>query len=177
MKISTFQFGSEEICVCIKNQEVWFMAAAVTKILGYRNCSQTLTDNVNPKYLCEIDLGRRGSKPKFISESGFYQLILRSNLPIAQRFQSWVLEQVLPSIRHSGHYQGEMPLGELGQIFDNLPKLIQEPPNTAFKLGQLIKLGNGREAKILMLLANHAAIRYLDREYEHDIIRLAEVSA
>ena len=36
MKFSTFKFGSEEVCVCIKNQEVWFMAAAVTKILGYR---------------------------------------------------------------------------------------------------------------------------------------------
>ncbi|MDF0554895.1 BRO family protein [Kamptonema sp. UHCC 0994] len=176
---STFKFGSEEVCVCIKNQEVWFAAAAVTKILGYRNPSQTLSDNVSPKYICEIDLRRRGSKPKFISEPGLYQLIMRSQLPAAQHFQEWVLEEVLPSIRRNGRYQGEMPLGELGQLFDNLPALIQQPPNPAFKLGQIIKLSqNGdREAKILMLLANHAAIRYLDRECEHDIIKLAEVVA
>jgi prophage antirepressor-like protein len=37
-------------------------------------------------------------------EPGLYSLIVRSNSPIAVRFQRWVFEDVLPSIRQTGSY-------------------------------------------------------------------------
>ena len=39
-----------------------------------------------------------------IPESDVYRLVMRSNLPDAERFQDWVMEEVLPSIRKHGAY-------------------------------------------------------------------------
>lgn len=40
----------------------------------------------------------------FISESGLYKLIMRSDKPEAKAFQDWVTKEVLPSIRKHGGY-------------------------------------------------------------------------
>ena len=39
-----------------------------------------------------------------VNEAGLYKLILRSNKPVAEKFQDWVCETVLPSIRKNGEY-------------------------------------------------------------------------
>ena len=36
---------------------------------------------------------------RIINEAGLYKLIMRSNKPIAQKFQEAVCEDILPSIR------------------------------------------------------------------------------
>ena len=46
----------------------------------------------------------REQKPILINESGLYSLILRSQLPKAQKFKRWVTAEVLPSIRRHGMY-------------------------------------------------------------------------
>lgn len=40
----------------------------------------------------------------FIPEGDVYRLIVHSRLPSAQRFEKWVFEEVLPSIRQAGGY-------------------------------------------------------------------------
>jgi anti-repressor protein len=40
----------------------------------------------------------------FIPESDIYRLIIKSKLPSAERFEMWVMEEVLPSIRRTGGY-------------------------------------------------------------------------
>lgn len=40
----------------------------------------------------------------FIPEGDVYRLIVHSRLPSAQRFEKWVFEEVLPSIRQTGGY-------------------------------------------------------------------------
>jgi prophage antirepressor-like protein len=41
---------------------------------------------------------------KYISESDVYRLITHSKLPSAEKFENWVFEEVLPSIRKTGGY-------------------------------------------------------------------------
>lgn len=43
----------------------------------------------------------------FIPESDLYRLIMRSQLPNAEKFSDWVCEEVLPSIRQTGSYSIE----------------------------------------------------------------------
>ena len=45
----------------------------------------------------------------FITESGLYSLILRSNKPNAKPFRKWVTSEVLPSIRKTGSYTMALP--------------------------------------------------------------------
>ena len=40
----------------------------------------------------------------FITESGLYALILRSNKPMAKKFRRWVTGEVLPALRKYGVY-------------------------------------------------------------------------
>lgn len=40
----------------------------------------------------------------FINEGGLYYMAMRSKTPIAQRFQVWICNDVLPSIRKKGYY-------------------------------------------------------------------------
>lgn len=41
----------------------------------------------------------------FLTESGVYKLIFKSRKPEAEKFQDWVVEEVLPSIRKTGGYK------------------------------------------------------------------------
>lgn len=40
----------------------------------------------------------------FLTESGVYKLIFKSNKPNAEKFQDWVTDEVLPTIRKTGGY-------------------------------------------------------------------------
>lgn len=40
----------------------------------------------------------------FIPEGDVYRLITHSRLPSAQKFEEWVFDEVLPSIRRDGYY-------------------------------------------------------------------------
>ena len=40
----------------------------------------------------------------FITEPQFYRLAIKANNETAERFQAWVTEEVLPSIRKTGSY-------------------------------------------------------------------------
>ncbi|HLO50323.1 MAG TPA: BRO family protein [Kamptonema sp.] len=116
INLSVFEFDSESIEITVVNNEPWFNGAQTAKALGYTNPAEALRDNVSGKYSQQLDLGRRGKQPLFINEFGLYQLIMRSNLPKAERFQEWVFEEVLPSIRKTGTYSVNPPAPALTQI-------------------------------------------------------------
>ena len=56
---------------------------------------------VTNRYLLETPGGTQ--QVRFINESGLYRLITHSKLPEAEKFERWVFEEVLPSIRKHGH--------------------------------------------------------------------------
>lgn len=119
--ISVFEFESNELEIVVVDGNFWFNASQVAKALGYANPSKALQDNVSAKYNQQLDLGRRGKSPNFISEPGLYQLIMRSNLPAAEKFQDWVFEEVLPAIRKTGTYstlKSTPQVQEIGSAID-----------------------------------------------------------
>lgn len=46
--------------------------------------------------------------PAFIDEGNLYRLIIKSKKPEAEAFESWVCDEVLPSIRKTGSYAVDM---------------------------------------------------------------------
>ena len=55
----------------------------------------------------------------FISEGDVYRLIAHSKLPSAERFESWIFDEVLPTIHKTGSYIAA------GSEKDNELKLLQ----------------------------------------------------
>ena len=92
----------EEIRTVVANNEPMFCLADVCKALEISNPSkvaQRLDDDERTK----LELGRAG-ETNFITESGLYAVILRSDKPNAKKFRKWVTSEVLPSIRKNGGY-------------------------------------------------------------------------
>lgn len=124
---SNAEFGS--IRVVLKGSEPWFVANDVASALGYAVPKKAVIDHC--KY-AEIFKGTDSvpltDSPRGISiipESDVYRLIMRSNLPSAERFQDWVVEEVLPSIRKTGNYSmapasapGVRPLRDIAAIYE-----------------------------------------------------------
>ncbi len=52
----------------------------------------------------KLNLGGLEGETNFVSESGFYTLVIRSRKDIAKPFRLWVTREVLPQIRKTGGY-------------------------------------------------------------------------
>lgn len=85
------------------NNEPWFAAKDICNILGISNPTMSLK-NLEVDEVTKLNLGGLEGKTNFISESGFYTLVLRSRKDIAKPFRLWVTREVLPQIRHTGGY-------------------------------------------------------------------------
>ena len=62
----------------------------------------------------------------FISEGDVYRLIVHSKLPSAERFERWVFDEVLPTIRKHGAYMTKEKLWEVATSPEALLKLCSE---------------------------------------------------
>lgn len=90
----------------------YFAANDIANALGYKRTADAVTahckGSVKRRYL--TDGGEQ--EVKFIPEGDVYRLIVRSKLPSAEKFEKWVFDEVLPSIRQTGGYQMTMPQGK-----------------------------------------------------------------
>jgi prophage antirepressor-like protein len=100
------QFG--EVRVTEVNGQIMFAASEVAKCLGYENPAEAViyhckSGNIEKCYFAHSN-GIGGVYVNFIPESEVYRLIIHSKLPEAEKFQDWVFEEVLPTIRKHGGY-------------------------------------------------------------------------
>lgn len=82
----------------------YFVGNDVAKALGYIETAKAIRTHC--KGVSEMDIPTKGGlqKMKIIPEGDLYRLITHSKLPSAERFESWVFDEVLPSIRKNGGY-------------------------------------------------------------------------
>lgn len=85
------------------NNEPWFAAKDICDILGVTNTTMSLK-NLEYDEVTKLNLGGLEGETNFVSESGFYTLVLRSRKEIAKPFRLWVTREVLPQIRQTGGY-------------------------------------------------------------------------
>lgn len=99
------EFGSVRIVK--EGDKIFFCGVDAAKALGYKDTVNALKTHCREDgvafYHLTDNLGRQ-QKAKFINEGNLYRLICHSKLPNAERFEAWVFEQVLPSIRKYGGY-------------------------------------------------------------------------
>jgi prophage antirepressor-like protein len=102
----TFKFENKEIRVLGSYNEPWFVAKDICDILGLSNITNALK-NIPEKWMT-LKLLRSSYNSQhmnMISEPAVYKLIMRSNKPVAQKFQEVVCEEILPSLRKKGEYK------------------------------------------------------------------------
>ena len=86
--------------------KILFCGADVAKALGYSNSRKALADHCKEKGVTKCDTLTNGGIQAltYIDEGNVYRLITHSKLPNAERFESWVFDEVLPTIRKHGAY-------------------------------------------------------------------------
>ena len=84
------------------DDEPMFCLADVCRALGIKNATD-VAKRLDEDERTRLNLGRAGNT-NFITESGLYAVILRSDKPNAKKFRKWVTSEVLPSIRKNGGY-------------------------------------------------------------------------
>ena len=128
-----------------ENGEPLFCAKDVCDVLGYKKSRNAVNQLVNPLDALKqgawvvTGIKKDGTDAKrfqqmiYVSESGFYALVLGSKLPTAVKFKNWVTADVLPQIRKTGGYipvqQGESDEETIRHAEEILRATLKEKEN------------------------------------------------
>lgn len=129
------EFGGLDVIMI--GGEPYFPAKDCAMLLGYKDTVNAIKRHC--RYVTKRHLGVQTGvradgtpacqtvKKNYIPESDLYRLIVRSKLPAAKRFESWVCDEVLPSVRQHGAYftpeTMDKMLAEPGDLKDLLRRL------------------------------------------------------
>lgn len=97
------QFGEVRIAMN-ENEEPLFCLADVAKALGYSRPADAVNQHCKGVVILPTPTNGGVQDIKYGKESEVYRLTMKSKLPDAEKFQDWVCDEVLPSIRKHGGY-------------------------------------------------------------------------
>ena len=87
-----------------ENGKVMFVASDVAKALGYSRPADAITAHCKGSVKHRLPTNGGMQDLKIIPEGDVYRLITHSKLPAAEKFESWVFDEVRPAIRKTGTY-------------------------------------------------------------------------
>ncbi|MCL2775443.1 MAG: phage antirepressor KilAC domain-containing protein [Oscillospiraceae bacterium] len=128
-KIQIFKnkdFG--ELEVLLIDDKPYFPATESAKILSYKDPINAIKQHCKGVVKHHILTNGGNQEKNFISEGDLYRLIIRSKLPTAVKFEEWIFDEVLPSIRKHGAY-----------ITNNTLDDLLNNPDTAIRLFTTLK--------------------------------------
>ena len=118
------QFG--DVRIIEEDGRVLFCGKDVAAALGYDNPRKAVRDHCphGTKRSIGVMTGKKADgtpamqnvEMTFIPEGDLYRLIVRSKLPAAERFEKWVFDEVLPTIRKTGGYGQPVDMELLTQV-------------------------------------------------------------
>jgi prophage antirepressor-like protein len=127
----------------------YFVGADVAKALGYNNPRDAVSRHCKGVVKHDTPTSSGVQLMSYINEGDLYRLIMKSKLPSAEKFEAWVMDEVLPTIRKTGSYQKPMTIAE--QI-------------------QLLALGNQNHEERIEKLENTMTIDYGQQKYIGDLV-------
>ena len=190
------RFG--EVRVAGTSEEPLFCLADVCKALDLQNPSQVKArldeEDVQLIDLQALNLNEGiigNTLANFVTESGLYDVIMRSESSKAKPFRKWVTKEVLPSIRKTGSYSimNKVPqtfaealrlAAEQQEQIEKQQKLIEvQTPKAEFyddvveskdaipmdRVAKILNMGIGRN-KLFELLRNEKILMYNNTPYQ-----------
>ena len=137
---------------------IMFCGKDVASALGYSNTKDAIRRHC--RWGVKHDLPHPQSPARtiemvFIPEGDVYRLISHSRLPSAEKFESWIFDEVLPTIRRTGGYVANEDM-----FVDNYLPVLDDAYRNLFRL-QMIAINQLNERirhdKPLVEFANHVA--------------------
>ncbi|MEK4103134.1 phage antirepressor KilAC domain-containing protein [Paenibacillus sp. FSL R10-2791] len=113
-ELQAFSYEGNEIRTVQKNGEPWWVLKDVCAVLELTDTNK-VAERLDSDELTRAKLvsGGQTREMYIVSESGLYNVILRSEKPEAKKFKRWVTHEVLPTIRKHGAYITSSKLEEI----------------------------------------------------------------
>jgi anti-repressor protein len=84
--------------------KVLFCGNDIAKALGYKKPNDAINAHCRATVKRSTPISGKMQEINFIPEGDIYRLAAKSELPGAEQFESWIFDEVLPSIRKHGAY-------------------------------------------------------------------------
>lgn len=143
----------------------YFVGKDVAKSLGYKNTNDAILRHCKGVVKHE-GFKINGIKIALITEGDVYRLIVGSNLPNAEKFESWVFDEVLPTIRQTGQYQAQQ------HVITELTGTIGDLKGTIKEYKKLCKITCSKKQQYSKYIKNRLDIDKANKEYNQVKVRL-----
>lgn len=117
------EFG--EIRTLEEDGKILLCASDVAKALGYNKPNDAVARHCRATTKRSTPISGKMQEINFIPEGDVYRMIAHSKLPAAEKFESWVFDEVLPTIHKHGAYMTPDKLEEVLLKPDTLIQLAQ----------------------------------------------------
>ena len=104
----------------------YFCGSDVAKALGYVRPNDAISTHCRATVKWSTPISGKMQDINYIPEGDLYRLIVSSKLPTAEKFERWVFDEVLPSIRKHGLYATDELLDNPDLIIQMATKLKEE---------------------------------------------------
>lgn len=181
---SSQEFGSVRIIE--EDGKYLFCGIDVASALGYSKPRNAITAHC--RYALKQGVPHPQAPDKlmemfFIPEGDVYRLIVQSKLPSAERFESWVFDEVLPTIRKHGAYVSDNVLNNPDLLEQALNALKAEREKRAeLEAKNAIQLGIIQEMEpkvsyydIILRTKNAVPITLIAKDYGMSATRLNRI--
>ena len=163
------EFGS--VRTIEENGKILFCGSDVAKALGYRRPKDAINAHCKGAVKRRLLTNGGAQEMKMISEGDVYRLISHSRPPYAEKFEGWIFDDVLPTVRRTGGYVSNEEM-----FIENYLPFLDEPYCDLFRLQMtaIEKLNERiRNDKSLVDFALHVA----DSEDLIDMNAMAKLAA
>jgi prophage antirepressor-like protein len=126
-QIQSLTFEGNMVRTINRDGEMWWVLKDVCDTLDISdasNVAKRLENDEKDTYLISTLGGTQDML--IISESGLYNVILRSDKPKAKPFRKWVTSEVIPSIRKTGVYSLSPVNPDNTELFNRLSRMESE---------------------------------------------------
>lgn len=95
-----------QVRTVVVNGQVMFAATDVARCLGYTNPQKAIRVHCKSAGVNEMDTPTNGGiqKVKFITKGNLVRLVANSELPQAEEVESWIFDEVIPTVLETGGY-------------------------------------------------------------------------
>lgn len=162
------EFGSLEILMI--NGRPYFPAKDCAEKLGYAKSRNAIDRHCKGALKRGVPTNGGIQEKTFIPEGDLYRLIVRSKLPAAERFETWVFDELLPCIRKHGFYATDDTLDEMLRSPDFAEHLIRKLAEERTKSAALEELAGELTPKakycdIILLSKSVVPVSLIAKDY------------
>lgn len=119
----------------------YFCGSDVARALGYARPNDAISAHCRGTVKHSTPISGKMQEINFIPEGDLYRLIVSSKLPSAEKFERWVFDEVLPTIRQHGAYMTD----------DTVQRALEDPD---FLIGLATRLKEEREKRKALEVEN-----------------------